>query len=415
MAATLLLTLLPTPFITFFTVTSGFAGLVIGVLPTVIVIDIAVAGALVRGKRAVGERQDWLRFFGRIVLFGISLGGFGLAVTYFLPSNLYTTPLEYVPSVMVAMLALWGLGFELIRAWLGAEDDYRAARSNMSGAQFDGCRLTEAHLEGAQLGGASLRRADLSHACLEHANLDLAYCEGADLRGAGLDGMTSLRFMRIGYDLPTILSGVFNRPADIAALGGIDWNGADPTTITWQAIYRLGDERDARRTSITSLQEAVKAYHQLSDMLHKQGLFKIADRFAYRSLVFQRRILLRESGPVPAFGNWLLDLLAGYGYRPLNTLVIYLAVIFGFAAGYEHFAMASQVMLSPVASVIFSISSFHGRGFFPGPSGSGLGAGTVALDAPVTILAACEAIIGLIVEVSFIATFTQRFFGHSSS
>jgi hypothetical protein len=48
------------------------------------------------------------------------------------------------------------------------------------------------------------------------------------------------------------------------------------------------------------------------------------------------------------------------------------------------------------------VTSFHGRGFFPG--------GGLALDDPITILAAIEAILGLFIEITFIATFTQRFF-----
>jgi hypothetical protein len=44
----------------------------------------------------------------------------------------------------------------------------------------------------------------------------------------------------------------------------------------------------------------------------------------------------------------------------------------------------------------------HGRGFFQPVQ---------SLGDPVAILAAGEAVIGLLIEISFIATFTQRFFG----
>jgi hypothetical protein len=57
---------------------------------------------------------------------------------------------------------------------------------------------------------------------------------------------------------------------------------------------------------------------------------------------------------------------------------------------------------SPLGALVFSVTSFHGRGFFPGG---------IALDDPITVTAAAEAIIGLLIEISFIATFTQRFFG----
>jgi hypothetical protein len=57
---------------------------------------------------------------------------------------------------------------------------------------------------------------------------------------------------------------------------------------------------------------------------------------------------------------------------------------------------------SPLEAAVFSLTSFHGRGFFPGG---------LSLDDPVTVLAALEAVIGLFIEISFIATFTQRCFG----
>jgi hypothetical protein len=48
------------------------------------------------------------------------------------------------------------------------------------------------------------------------------------------------------------------------------------------------------------------------------------------------------------------------------------------------------------------VSSFHGRGFF---------LQNVLLGDAFARLAAAEAVLGLLIEISFIATFTQRFFG----
>ncbi len=59
------------------------------------------------------------------------------------------------------------------------------------------------------------------------------------------------------------------------------------------------------------------------------------------------------------------------------------------------------------AALMLSVSSFHGRGFFPGGSPGH----SVTLDDPLTVLAAAEAIVGLFIEISFIATFTQRYVG----
>jgi len=84
-----------------------------------------------------------------------------------------------------------------------------------------------------------------------------------------------------------------------------------------------------------------------------------------------------------------LDLLAGYGYRPIRTLLWYLLVIVSFAVVY---VLLGHLPLLPDA-LVFSLTSFHGRGFFPG-----LG-GTVLLHNSFLVLAAAEAVVGLFIEI----------------
>jgi hypothetical protein len=60
------------------------------------------------------------------------------------------------------------------------------------------------------------------------------------------------------------------------------------------------------------------------------------------------------------------------------------------------------VHFEPLGALIFSVTSFHGRGFSPGEA--------VSLTNTVTVLAAGEALISLLIEITFTATFTQRFF-----
>ena len=100
--------------------------------------------------------------------------------------------------------------------------------------------------------------------------------------------------------------------------------------------------------------------------------------------------------------SWFLFLLAGYGYRPERSFLAYLLVISGFATAYYLLGHTVGPSLSPLGAFVFSMTSFHGRGFFPGG---------IALDDPLTVLAAFEAFVGLIIEATFIATLTQRFFG----
>ena len=110
------------------------------------------------------------------------------------------------------------------------------------------------------------------------------------------------------------------------------------------------------------------------------------------------RNLLQRTRSVEAYlFSWFLDILAGYGYKPGRSLSIYLLMIVGFTICY---LVLGHLPLRE--ALIFSVTAFHGRGFFPGP---------FTLGNPVTAVAAIEAVVGLFIEISFIATFTQRFFG----
>jgi hypothetical protein len=154
------------------------------------------------------------------------------------------------------------------------------------------------------------------------------------------------------------------------------------------------------------LQAAVRANRQLAVVLRAQGLNEAADRFAYRAQVLRRRVLRRSGARAygPYIFSWLLDVLAGYGYKPGRTLVAYLSTVLGFAIIYEVLGLLAggRPAMSPLYALVVSIISFHGRGFFPGGFLPTL---------PMAVCAACEAILGLTIEISFIATFTQRYFG----
>ena len=177
------------------------------------------------------------------------------------------------------------------------------------------------------------------------------------------------------------------------------------------------------RSSIENHEAAVRAYRQLAAQLRAQGLSEVADRFSERAQIRRRKLLFRQlledwRRPWRLPGDllrwlfsWFLAILAGYGYHPGRTLLWYLAVIGGFA--YAYFQATQSVLtfglhpsqippLQWYEALVLSISAFHGRGFFQPVQ---------SLGDPVAILAAAEAIIGLLIEISFIATFTQRFFG----
>ncbi len=183
--------------------------------------------------------------------------------------------------------------------------------------------------------------------------------------------------------------------------------------MQWDTLQRLGDERGVGlRAGAFEHEAVVRAYRQLAAQLRAEGMSEVADRFARRAQIRQRSVLLRRG----KFGQYLfsgfLALLAGYGYRPGRTLFWYLAVISGFAIAYFRVTHGLPVLFlapSPLKdkvewtqAFVLSFSAFHGRGIFNPPGD---------LAHPVAILATAESVFGLFIEISFIATFTQRFFG----
>jgi uncharacterized protein YjbI with pentapeptide repeats len=355
----------------------------------------------------------------------------------------------------------------LIDAYLDGAD-LRGAnmeRANLLGAHLAGTDLRWAHLEGVNFNEVHLEGRMLSKD--EHARVQRGkryfpqQLPPADLRQTFFSSTTSLENAHLGDEKYGFVS-----------LADVHWNGVNLTVINWQNVSRLGDE-DRARQSLAHIQAskqigaqhlsaikrrqlgvilrgqevndtllnyvahsealqqwiaertrrnvrssqllgitqpfeafdlAVRACYQLSSNLQAQGLNVTASRFAYRAQVLQRQILLRKKPRKPGayLFSLFLDLLAGYGYRPGRSLAIYLVTIIGFALTYYLLGVQGGLHIPPLQALVLSVVSFHGRGLFPV---------NVRVDTLITTLAACEAVIGLIIEISFIATFTSRFFG----
>jgi hypothetical protein len=315
---------------------------------------------------------------------------------------------------VTTLMDLKGVSFEkayLQGAWFNL--------TNLKETEF-----TDAHLEEAWFDRASLQEALFINAHLEKAHLRAVHLEGVCLDGAHLGG-TDLR--GAFFSNTTSLKGVTlsDEKCGAAYLVDINWGGVNLAVVDWAPVKKLGEEQLARRNKqdngaakekgirLREYREAVRANRQLAVALRDQGLNEEADRFAYRAQRLQR-IVVRRQGLLPNLKLWqrgrllskyagslIIDIIAGYGYHPLFAFLWYALIICGFALLYYIFG---HIPLSPDAFV-FSLTSFHGRGFFPGLGDK------ASLHNPLVILAAAEAVIGLFIEISFIATFTQRYFG----
>lgn len=284
--------------------------------------------------------------------------------------------------------------------------DLRGA--NLIQAQLNGVFFNETRLEGALLDFASLEGAHLQEAHLEGASLKEAYLGGADLRGIFLSKITKLEGAQL-----------FSEKLGAVSLVDADWGDVNLGTIDWEKVKVIGDERAAREAEHSAYgvrdskpyHSALRCYRQLSMELRRQGLGEEADHFAYRGHLLQRVLLRSQKKWLRWFFSCVLDHLAGYGYKPGRSLAIYLAVLLLFTF-FFHFipnswdnGIGSSSIHTPLAwadAFLFSLVSFHGRVNAP-PS--------LMFNGLYAWISISETLLGLVVELSFIAAFTQRFLG----
>jgi hypothetical protein len=311
-------------------------------------------------------------------------------------------------------LNLKGLPLARLHGGLAEDDWFNADECQRARAAvcLTSSRFMYAHLEGAILTYGRLEGADFRECHLEGAELTYGHLEAdmpAKLRLAFFDQETQLDGLVLANDQHV-------GPHVVDAR----WGGVNLAIVEWARVWILGEEQSARNrfhhgkrkspaSQLWDYERAVRANRQLSTVLRAQGLNEHGDRFAYRAQLLQRQVLRRQRKYGRACGSWLLDAIAGYGYKPIRSVYTYLLVVLGFAAAYfaltnfgpVPFFLSHSSPLQWYEALVLSIFSFHGRGLFPN---------NISLGDPIAILAAFEAIIGLLIEITFIATFTQRFF-----
>ncbi|WIG60493.1 MAG: hypothetical protein OJF49_003241 [Ktedonobacterales bacterium] len=310
---------------------------------------------------------------------------------------------------------------DLSQAHLEEADLYQAhlERAYLSGAHLDRANLRTTHLDAAHLDDAHLDGADLRAAHLEGANLQQAHLEGANLQQAHLEGTilndAHLADADLGVaslDKTTRLNGaILTR----VRLDQATFDNTNLSVVDWDLVPVLGDEhiarvaldkdqkRKSRAIRATECAAAARAYRLLATKLKDQGLGDIADRYAYRAQVMQRKQRWYER----RFGSYLasgfLSLLVGYGYRLHRILITYVLTVALFAA---LFWLAGSLggpganALRPDQAAQISLNAIHGRVFFA----------QFGLDTVQSWIATAESIAGIVIESLFVAVLLQRLF-----
>jgi uncharacterized protein YjbI with pentapeptide repeats len=295
-------------------------------------------------------------------------------------------------------------------------DDAHLRGAMIGSSEFRESSLNRIHLEGAILQRTGLEMCSLVEAQLTGAQFDMVHCERAIMRQANLAGAT---FQRTFFDAGTVLDGIILRDDTKGEASFLDmrWRDANLAVVDWAQMRTLRFPSSAVRAATSphagaprhgksgleaeELEGAVRANRQLSAALREQGLNEHADRFVYSSQKLKREVLRRRRRFGAALGSLFLDLISGYGYRPGQSIFAYMLLVGGFAVAYYLLGPSAGHAFAPDGALIFSVTSFHGRGFFPGD---------LSPENWITRLAAIEAVLGLLLEIAFIATFTQRFF-----
>ncbi|HET8906859.1 MAG TPA: pentapeptide repeat-containing protein [Ktedonobacterales bacterium] len=289
-------------------------------------------------------------------------------------------------------------------------------RGGLAGDELRGATLEQMQHASLRLTGADLRFAHLEGSILtfghlEGVDIEAAHLEMADMYRAHFEATHPADIGRAVFDSGSILNHVvFANEAGVGPqLADVQWNGAILAAVEWEPVRMLGEEYMARygtvrrpwTGSLGGYPSAVRANRQISTELRTQGLHEEADKFAYRAQVLQRVVLRKQRKLLRYGGSLFLDLISGYGYRPMRSFIAYAFVIIGFAAAYFGLGITGGHPLAWNEALVVSMTSFHGRGFFPAVFQPGDVAAAVA---------AAEAFVGLLIEIIFIATFTQRFF-----
>ena len=294
------------------------------------------------------------------------------------------------------------------------------ARADLFGAMLEGANLTNAQVSGANFAVASMESANLTRASLEKASFSLAHIAGSNLTEAHLEGANLTEAHLEGanltgafFDSATVLRAAHlsNAESGTASLADVHWGDVNVAVVEWGEVRLLGDETTALRRKADKNATnsnwlhwygvAVRANRQLAITLAAQGLNEDANRFAYRALRLRRDIARYQGATLRYLFSLFLDVLAGYGYKPMRSFVTYIVTVLTFTAIYVIFSPAN-LHLAPNEALVISLYAFHGRGYV----------NSVFNDYdPLALVAAVEAFIGLLVEVIFIATLTQRVFG----
>jgi uncharacterized protein YjbI with pentapeptide repeats len=295
---------------------------------------------------------------------------------------------------------------------------------NKKKANFRNVNFNKAYLKNTKFGGAIFENAyfggaNIENAYLKGANLKGAYLRGAILKNSRLDCTCLENAEMSGTDLQNVK--LWNSDLTGAKLQNSNMRNAEfnEKTVLYNAnLYQSKFDNSTLKFAYANLdkialqeknkeyKKAKEVYKNLKNYFKQEGMSNISGEYYYREKLMETKYNWKEKKYLKWIGNMLLNLITGYGERPLNILIWWISIIFGYAFIYYFFngiynSIANNIIsYNPnfLETLYFSINTFMTLSFGDLVPKSGF----------FQIFSSFEALLGAIFMALFIFVFARK-------
>lgn len=263
-------------------------------------------------------------------------------------------------------------------------------------------------LEGFQLKGADLSSIDLSHANLSHCNLNRANLSGAHLHGANFSYTSMIKSDVRGANLNQarlVFTDLLGVQFDKAKMERIEWGEVISQEKHALESFYHGEYDLADQYFI----EAEEVYRSLYHACDERGLYEESSNFHHRDRIMRRYQL--EFPSKDWLVSYLVDVLCGYGEKPLRVVIFSMVIILFWSILYSCIGLNYNDQL-----LFLSINKPWGQNlsvfmhclYFSVVTFTTLGYGDITPFGPAKALAAIEAFIGSFTIAIFVVVFVKK-------
>ncbi|MDH5299935.1 MAG: pentapeptide repeat-containing protein [Gammaproteobacteria bacterium] len=267
-------------------------------------------------------------------------------------------------------------GFKLRHANLAEIDlvnHHHKQGLDMSYADLYRADLQHSHLFKLNLYGASLMKANLSHANLHYADLENVNLLGINLFGAKIEHV----------------------------------NWGDCLLQEQQARQALDNGNIKLATDL--FEECEEIYRHVRKLAEQHGLFDQAGLFFYHEMVARRMQMTKWS--VRRFLSKTVDLICGYGEKPLNVVLSSMVMIFGCALLYWMLGVTEggkPIAMANAANIDMALYDFAQCVYYSIVTFTTLGYGDITPIGYSRLVAAIEAFVGTFSTAIFVVVFVKK-------